>query len=122
MSSAGVAALHLSPIHENSNLSPIRFDGSRSPHCAAESVLIFLTVPGSSVIPMRVLESDSIASVKLRIQSHKGFVVRNKKLFFDGRELARNNCQVRDYGVNDGNVLHLVLKFSDVRLITVKTL
>ncbi|ONK80141.1 uncharacterized protein A4U43_C01F14320 [Asparagus officinalis] len=121
MSSAGVAALCLSPILENPNLSPIRFDGSRSPHCLPDSILIFLSVPGSSVIPMQVHEYDSIASVKLRIQSCKGFVVNKQKLVFDGRELARNNCKVRDYGVSDGNVLHLVIRLSDLRVITVKT-
>lgn len=101
-------------------LSPIRFDGSRSAHCLPDSILIFLAVPGS-VIPMRVLESDSVASVKLRIQSHKGFVVKKQKLVFDGRELARNDSRVHDYGVSDGNVLHLVIRLSDLRLITVKT-
>lgn len=121
MSSAGMATLSLTPILEDPVLSPIRFDGSRSPHCLPDSILIFLAVPGSSVIPMRVLESDSIASVKLRIQSHKGFVVKKQKLVFDGRELARNDCRVRDYGVSDGNVLHLVIRLSDLRLITVKT-
>ncbi|XP_010915946.1 phosphatidylinositol 4-kinase gamma 4 [Elaeis guineensis] len=118
MSSAGVA---LSPIREDPALSPIRFDGSRSPHCSPESILIYLAIPGSSVIPMQVLEYDSIASVKLRIQTCKGFMVKKQKLVFDGRELARNNSLVRDYGVTDGNVLHLVIRLSDLRVITVKT-
>lgn len=121
MSSAGIATLSFGPILEDPVLSPVRFDGSRSPHCLPDSILIFLAVPGSSVIPMRVLESESIASVKLRIQSHKGFVVKKQKLVFDGRELARNDCQVRDYGVSDGKVLHLVIRVSDLRLITVRT-
>ncbi|XP_010925937.1 phosphatidylinositol 4-kinase gamma 4 [Elaeis guineensis] len=118
MSSAGVA---LNPIREDAALSPIRFDGSRSPHCSPESILIYLAVPGSSVTPMRVLESDSITSVKLRIQTCKGFMVKKQKLVFDGRELSRNNSLVRDYGVTDGNVLHLVIRLSDLRAITVKT-
>nr|CAD1843429.1 unnamed protein product [Ananas comosus var. bracteatus] len=118
MSSAGAA---LSPIREDSILSPIRFDGSRSPHCSQEPILIFLAVPGSLPIPIRILESDSIKSVKLRIQQFKGFVVKNQKLVFDGRELARNNSLVRDYGVTDGNMLHLVIRLSNLRVITVKT-
>ncbi|KAF9616390.1 hypothetical protein IFM89_029644, partial [Coptis chinensis] len=85
-----------------------------------ESILIYLTV-GGSTIPMHVLESDSIASVKLRIQTCKGFVVRKQKLVYGGRELARNDSRVRDYGVGDGNVLHLVLRLSDLQMITVKT-
>lgn len=85
-----------------------------------ETILIYLTLPGN-VMPMRVLESDSIESVKLRIQSYRGFVVRNQKLVFGGRELARSNSNMRDYGVSEGNVLHLVLKLSDLQVLDVKT-
>ncbi|KAL8095732.1 phosphatidylinositol 4-kinase gamma 4-like [Apium graveolens] len=87
---------------------------------STESILIYLTVDGS-VSRMRVLESDSIASVKLRIQMDKGIYVRMQKLIFDGKELARNNSCVGDYGVGDGNVLHLVLRLSDLQTITVRT-
>ncbi|XP_068659348.1 phosphatidylinositol 4-kinase gamma 4-like [Aristolochia californica] len=111
MSSGGVA---FSTIRENDILRP-----GRSALCSQESILIYLTVSGS-VIPMRVLESDSIASVKMRMQSF-GFGMRRQKLVFGGRELARNNCLVKDYGVSDGNVLHLVLRVSNLRAITVKT-
>lgn len=114
MSSAGVA---IRSIREDAVL----LERSRSMHCLEDSILIYLAVPGSSVIPISVLDSDSIASVKLRIQSCKGFVVKNQKLVFDGRELARNDCRVRDYGVTDGNVLHLVIRLSDLRFITVNT-
>ncbi|KAL2478681.1 Phosphatidylinositol 4-kinase gamma 4 [Forsythia ovata] len=68
-----------------------------------------------SKVPMRVLELDSIESVKLRIQTCKGFVAKNQKLVCRGRELARSNSLVRDYGVIDGNVLHLVLRLSDLQ-------
>lgn len=75
------------------------------------------------MIPIRVLESDSIASVKLRIQtSCKGFIVQKQKLIYGGRELARNDSLlVKDYGVKGGNVIHLVLKLSDLLFITVST-
>ncbi|GMI95526.1 phosphoinositide 4-kinase gamma 4, UBIQUITIN-LIKE DOMAIN KINASE GAMMA 4 [Hibiscus trionum] len=85
-----------------------------------DSILIYLSIAGS-VIPMRVLESDPIASVKLRIQTCKGFVVKKQKLVFGGRELARNDSLVKDYGIKGGNVLHLVLKLSDLLLITVRS-
>ncbi|XP_043697382.1 phosphatidylinositol 4-kinase gamma 4-like [Telopea speciosissima] len=113
------ADVDLSPIPKESVLSPGHFHGQSGP-LSSESIMIYLTVSGS-VIPMRVLESDSISSVKLRIQSCKGFVVKKQKLVFGGRELARNDSLVRDYGVTDGNVLHLVLRLSDLRVITVKT-
>lgn len=68
------------------------------------------------------MESDSIASVKLRIQTFKGFFVKKQKLVYEGRELARNNSRVRDYGLADGNVLHLVLRLSDLQAITIRTM
>ncbi|KAJ0572637.1 putative 1-phosphatidylinositol 4-kinase [Helianthus annuus] len=82
--------------------------------------MIHLAISGK-VVPMRVSESDSIASVKLRIQSYKGFVVKNQKLVCGGRELSRGDCLVKDYGVSDGNVVHLVVRISDIQVINVKT-
>lgn len=88
--------------------------------CSSESIEIYITVGGSST-PMRVMESDSIASVKLRIQACKGFVVKRQKLVFGGRELSRTDSLVKDYGITDGNALHLALRISDLVLINVKT-
>jgi hypothetical protein len=71
---------------------------------------------------MHIMETDSIASVKLRIQTFKGFFVQKRKLVFEGNELAHNKSCFRDYGVADGNVLHLMLRLSDLKAITVRTL
>ncbi|KAH7519478.1 hypothetical protein FEM48_Zijuj08G0040600 [Ziziphus jujuba var. spinosa] len=117
MSSAGVAAL--SPARNERTISP-NFFHAHSGLCLNESILIYLSVSGS-MTPMSVFNSDSIESVKLRIQTYKGFVVKNQKLVCGGRELARSNSLLRDYGVADGNVLHLVLKLSDLQLINVRT-
>ncbi|CAJ1937248.1 unnamed protein product [Sphenostylis stenocarpa] len=89
-------------------------------HCSGEAILIYLNVDGA-VTPLRVLGSDSIASVKLRIQQCKGFVVKKQKLVFGGRELARNGTLIKEYGVADGNVLHMVLRLSDLLFIVVRT-
>ncbi|KAG8381142.1 hypothetical protein BUALT_Bualt06G0091700 [Buddleja alternifolia] len=114
-----VASVALSPVYEDYWNFPGRVSGQHGPW-SNDSILIYLTV-GGSVIPMRVLESDSIASVKLRIQKCKGFFVKKQKLVYDGKELSRNNSRVGDYGVADGNVLHLVLRLSDLQAITVQT-
>ncbi|KAL6547751.1 hypothetical protein OROHE_009456 [Orobanche hederae] len=87
---------------------------------SSESIVIYITV-GESSIPMRVMESDSIASVKLRIQACKGFVVKRQKLVFGGRELSRTESLVKHYGITSGNVLHLALRISDLLLINVRT-
>ncbi|XP_061996003.1 phosphatidylinositol 4-kinase gamma 4-like [Rosa rugosa] len=117
MSSAGVAAL--SPVHSE----PLLTGGNcpaMSCMSSSESILIYLSVSGSTT-PMSVLESDSIESVKLRIQTYKGFVVKKQKLVCGGRELARSNSILREYGVSDGNVMHLVLRLSDLQEINVRT-
>ncbi|XP_057798733.1 phosphatidylinositol 4-kinase gamma 4-like [Salvia miltiorrhiza] len=114
-----IASVALCPVYEDYWNFPGRISGQCGPW-SNDSIVIYLTV-GGSVIPMRVLESDSIASVKLRIQVCKGFSAKQQKLVFDGKELARNNSQVRDYGVSDGNVLHLVVRLSDLQAITVRT-
>ncbi|KAK6135210.1 hypothetical protein DH2020_031055 [Rehmannia glutinosa] len=114
-----IASVALSPVYEDYWNFPGRVSGQHGPW-SNDSILIYLTV-GGSVIPMRVLESDSIASVKLRIQKCRGFFAKKQKLVYDGKELARNNSRVRDYGMADGNVLHLVLRFSDLQAITVRT-
>ncbi|KAL6982107.1 Phosphatidylinositol 4-kinase gamma 4 [Sarracenia purpurea var. burkii] len=113
MSSGGVA---ICPIRNENAISP-GFMHDQEP---SESILIYVAVSGS-MIPMRVLECDSIESVKLRIQTYKGFVVKNQRLVCGGRELARSDSLVREYGVTDGNVLHLVLRLSDLQVINVKT-
>ncbi|KAM3282525.1 phosphatidylinositol 4-kinase gamma 4 [Capsicum chacoense] len=111
MSSAGVIAI--SPIYNESMFIPSYLHSQ-------ESILIYVAMSGS-MVPLRVLEYDSIDSVKLQIQTCKGFVVKNQKLVCGGRELARSNSLIRDYGVGDGNVLHLVLRLSDLQVINVKT-
>ncbi|XP_006656057.1 phosphatidylinositol 4-kinase gamma 4-like [Oryza brachyantha] len=124
MSSAGVIALGQIP--EDLAILPMCLEGSRSPHCLSgsqlkDSIFIFVAVPGAPPMPMSVLGSESIASVKLRIQRFRGFVVNKQRLVLDGHELARNNSHVKDYGLADGNILHLVIRLADLRLINIET-
>ena len=114
-----IASVALSPVLEESLCFPSSFTGLYGP-CSSESILVYVAVAGS-VVPMCVMESDSIALVKLRIQNHKGYYVKKQKLVCEGRELARNNTSVRDYGLSEGIVLHLVVKLSDLQAITVRT-
>ncbi|KAK4490801.1 hypothetical protein RD792_001515 [Penstemon davidsonii] len=114
MSAVDVAS---SPIHEETiRSSP--YLNTRSDLNSTESIVIYITAAGS-VIPIRVMESDSIASVKLRIC--KGFVAKRQKLVFGGRELSRTKSLVKEYGITNGNVLHLALRLSDLLLIHVRT-
>ncbi|CAO2038666.1 unnamed protein product [Urochloa humidicola] len=115
MSAAGVAIL--SPLEDQLALVPQCLLGVQP----QDSILIFLAVPGRPLLPMRVLDSESVASVKLRIQRFRGFVVTKQRLVFGGHDLAHNKSRVRDYRLADGNVLHLVVQLDDVRAITVET-
>lgn len=104
---------------------PVRDEGlifspSQSLMDGQDSILIYLAMPGS-MTPMQVLKSDTIESVKLRIQTCKGIFTRKQKLVCGGRELARSNSLVEDYGVNNGNVVHLILRLADLQVINVKT-
>ncbi|KAK4748407.1 hypothetical protein SAY87_014993 [Trapa incisa] len=116
MSSAGLA---VSLFRQDSILSPTFVRPLFSPPLD-ESILIYVALSGS-MIPLRVLESDSIEAVKLRLQTCKGFFVKSQKLVCGGRELSRNNSLVKDYDVSDGDVLHLVLRLSELQTIQVRT-
>ncbi|KAH6830101.1 phosphoinositide 4-kinase gamma 4 [Perilla frutescens var. hirtella] len=93
-----------------------------SPEHSQETILLYVDMmPGSMKLPMRVLEFDSIESVKLRLRSFKGFLRGSPKLVYGGRELARSNSLVRDYGLSDGNVLHFILPLPNLQRINVRT-
>ncbi|KAL0347730.1 UNVERIFIED_CONTAM: Phosphatidylinositol 4-kinase gamma 4 [Sesamum calycinum] len=113
MSSAGLVSIV--PVGEES----VIFSPPPSLENSQESILIYVAMSGS-MVPMQVLKSDSIESVKLRIQSCKGIFTRKQKLVCGGRELARGKSLVQDYGVRDGNVVHLV-RLADLQVINVKT-
>ncbi|RID44534.1 hypothetical protein BRARA_I01320 [Brassica rapa] len=94
-------------------------------HYSVKSILVFLRVVSDSTttMPMLILDSDSVADLKLKIQTVcNEFRVTRQRLVFCGRELARNASRARDYGVTDNSVLHLVLKkLCDPLLVTVVT-
>ncbi|GLU21260.1 hypothetical protein SLE2022_374060 [Rubroshorea leprosula] len=114
-----VCSVQLTPVVEGS-LSLLGNITCRYGPAFTDPILVFLSV-GGSVIRIHIMESDSIASVKMRIQNSIGFFRKNQKLVFEGRELSRNNSRLRDYGVAEGDILHLIVRLSDLQVITVKT-
>ncbi|KAL5062424.1 hypothetical protein RYX36_024161 [Vicia faba] len=119
MSSAGISTL--SPVSRETLLSPT--NGFCNPlHSSVdhhEFIFVYLSYSGS-LSPMRVLPSDTIESVKLKIQRNEG-VTNKQKLVCNGRELSRSNSLLKDYGVTEGNVLHLVIRLTDLQTISVRT-
>ncbi|XP_019440446.1 PREDICTED: phosphatidylinositol 4-kinase gamma 4-like [Lupinus angustifolius] len=85
-------------------------------------ISIYLSFSGS-LTPIRVMECDTIESVKFKIQRYESlpFLTNKQKLVYAGRELARSDSLLKDYGIKDGNVLHLIIKLSDLQVINVKT-
>ncbi|XP_004494821.1 phosphatidylinositol 4-kinase gamma 4-like [Cicer arietinum] len=120
MSSAGVTTL--SPVPNEPLLSPKAFHFPSHLCLEDKSIFIFLSFSGS-LTPIRVMEWDTIESVKFKIQRCESlpFLTNKQKLVYAGRELSRSDTLLKDYGVTDGNVLHLIIKLSDLQLINVKT-
>ncbi|KAJ0265665.1 Ubiquitin-like domain-containing protein [Hirschfeldia incana] len=114
-----VADVALTPIHRGGGGLGFSFCHNYS----LKSVLVFLRVSSSSTMPMLILDSDSIADVKLKIQTVcNGLRVTRQRLVFRGRELARNASLAKDYGVTDNSLVHLLLKkLCDPLLVTVVT-
>ncbi|CAL0318049.1 unnamed protein product [Lupinus luteus] len=120
MSSAGLSTL--SPVPREPLLIPNGFHTPMHLALDYESIFIYLSFSGS-LTPMRVLPCDTIESVKLKIKKSEGLpsLTNKQKLVCGGRELARSNSLLKDYGVKEGNVLHLVMRMSDLQTINVRT-
>ncbi|KAK9758078.1 hypothetical protein RND81_01G205100 [Saponaria officinalis] len=87
-----------------------------------EPIMIQVNAMGNMFrTPLQVFEYESIESVKLKIQNSTGFVVKNQKLVYGGRELSRCNSLIRDYDVSNGDVFHIVVKLTDLQAIKVRT-
>ncbi|CAM6087780.1 unnamed protein product [Calypogeia fissa] len=87
------------------------------------AIVIFLATLGSKTVSsMEIFSSDTIASVKLRIQAFKGFFTNQQRLVHCGRELRGDNRNLmKDCGICSGEVVHLVLRLSDLVNVKVKT-
>nr|KYP71936.1 hypothetical protein KK1_011216 [Cajanus cajan] len=120
MSSAGVTTLSVVPTEPL--LSPKAFPFPSHLSLEDKSIFIYLSFSGS-LTPIRVMEWDTIESVKFKIRRCESlpFLTNKQKLVYAGRELARSDSLLKDYGVSDGNVLHLIIKLSDLQVINVKT-
>ncbi len=70
---------------------------------------------------MELNADDSIESVKEKIQDKEGIPPDEQRLIFAGKEL-KNDCTIRDYNIQRGTALHLVLRLRGGMQIFVKTL
>ncbi|KAJ3671084.1 hypothetical protein LUZ60_008510 [Juncus effusus] len=94
----------LSKIGEELSLFSFNSSEPKSPNLSDESTTtICLSEPDPSSMPMRVLKS-----VKLQIQTSKGFRMRKPKLIFT-HELSQIETLIKDYTIPH-NLLHLLIR------------
>ncbi|XP_074263404.1 phosphatidylinositol 4-kinase gamma 4-like [Silene latifolia] len=87
-----------------------------------ESIMIEVNVQGNMHrAPLRLFKDESILSVKLTTQNRTGFVVKNQKLVYGGRELSSSDSLVRDYDIANEDVFHIMVKLTDLQAIKVRT-
>ncbi|KAJ7520057.1 hypothetical protein O6H91_20G065300 [Diphasiastrum complanatum] len=107
---AALDSIHLGGISSHGCLEPV------------EAIQIYLATLGSNLmIPLSILSCDTIASIKLRIQAYKGFYVKQQRLVYGGRELTKDDSLIKDYGVSNGEILHLVIRLSSILDVAIKT-
>jgi ubiquitin len=70
---------------------------------------IFLKTLQGKTIPMEVSSSDTIQSVKSRIQDKEGIPVEQQRLVFNGKQLEDTNTMA-DYSITTDASVHLVLR------------
>jgi len=59
-------------------------------------------------IELDIDPDDKITSIKERVEEQSGVPPPQQRLIFSGRQMSDEKT-IRDYGVNAGSVLHLVL-------------
>jgi ubiquitin-like protein Nedd8 len=95
-----------------SGTAPQPSTSGRSPAAAAVRLLGGLMVKVKTLtgkeIEVDIEPSDSIARIKERVEEKEGIPPVQQRLIFGGKQMADDKA-AREYGVEGGSVLHLVL-------------
>ena len=71
--------------------------------------MIFVKLPSGETITLPLEASDTIETVKTKIQTREGIPSDNQRLVFAGKELE-DRFEVCDYKIETESTLHLVLR------------
>lgn len=63
---------------------------------------------------LEVEESDTIKSVKEKIQDEEGFLVADQRLIYHGKQLEDSRT-IADCNIQDGSTLNFILRVRDAR-------
>ena len=72
---------------------------------------IFIKTLAGKIIIFQVELSDTIETIKYRIQDKEGIVFNDQRLIFSGKNLE-NSCPLSDYNIKTDSTLHLVLRLN----------
>lgn len=109
-----VTALLLSIVSLTS-ATPFITPTSSTPSCLSQTLAIrggmslFVKTMTGKTVSIEVEEGESIEDVKAKISEKEGIPAEQQRLIFGGQQLE--DCKsLEDYGVNDDDTFHLVLR------------
>jgi hypothetical protein len=76
---------------------------------------IFIKTLTGKVIPLEVIETDTIEMVKRQIQDIKGISYEKQRFIFAGMML-NNTKTILDYNIQKDSIIYLALKLKDYKI------